>query len=48
MEVYVVLREDQNEHGFVDTSVSGIYQRLDVAQAHVKQWKADARAAAST
>jgi hypothetical protein len=25
MTVFVLLREDQNEHGYVDTSVAGVY-----------------------
>lgn len=44
MQVFVVIREDQNDHGFVDTSVSGIYRRREEAEAYVTQWKADARA----
>ncbi len=32
MTVYVLLREDQNEHGFIDTSIVGIYLGEDQAR----------------
>jgi hypothetical protein len=31
MTVYVLIREDQNEHGFVDTSVAGVFLERDAA-----------------
>ena len=32
MTVYVILREDQNPHGFVDTSVAGVFMEEDTAE----------------
>jgi hypothetical protein len=32
MTVFVLLREDQNDHGYVDTSVAGVYFERLVAQ----------------
>lgn len=32
MTVYVLIREDQNEHGFVDTSVAGVFLKQDAAE----------------
>ena len=32
MTVYVLIREDQNEHGYVDTSISGVFHNEQVAQ----------------
>jgi hypothetical protein len=32
MTVFVLLREDQNEHGYVDTSVAGVYLEKYVAR----------------
>ena len=32
MEVYLLIREDQNEHGFVDTGVIGVFQRKEDAE----------------
>jgi hypothetical protein len=43
MEVYVVIREDQNEHGFVDASISAIFLQRADAEAHVGQGKSNAR-----
>ncbi len=31
MTVYVLIREDQNEHRFVDTSVAGVFMEQDAA-----------------
>jgi hypothetical protein len=31
MTVYVLIREDQNEHGYVDTSIAGIFHTDHVA-----------------
>ena len=35
MTVYVLIREDQNEHGYVDTSITGIFQDEDAARQHL-------------
>jgi hypothetical protein len=32
MTVYVLLREDQNEHGYIDTSITGVYRDLRLAK----------------
>ena len=32
MTVYVLVREDQNEHGFVDTSITGVFRERRVAE----------------
>jgi len=32
MTVYVLLREDQNEHGYVDTSIAGVFRDAGVAR----------------
>lgn len=32
MTVYVLIREDQNEHGFVDTSIAGVFLEQGAAQ----------------
>ncbi len=39
MTVFLLIREDQNEHGYIDTSVTGVFE----AEAHAK-----AREAAET
>lgn len=44
MEVFVVIREDQNDHGFVDTSVWGIYRSRADAEAAARDGENDARA----
>jgi hypothetical protein len=44
MEVLVVIREDRNDHGFVDTGVCGVYRRRDEAEAAVREGEARARA----
>jgi hypothetical protein len=31
--VHVVIREDQNEHGFIDTSVGGLFRSRNDANA---------------
>jgi hypothetical protein len=43
MTVHVVIREDQNEHGFIDTSVVGLFRSRHEADAYVKSSIADAR-----
>jgi len=32
MTVFVLIREDQNEHGYVDTSIAGVFREADVAK----------------
>ena len=44
MDVFVVIREDQNDHGFVDTSVCGIYRNLADAEAAAREDGDEARA----
>ncbi len=34
MSVYLLIREDQNEHGFVDTSITGAFRDESVAREH--------------
>ena len=34
MMVYVLLREDQNEHGYIDTSIAGVFHDRRVAKKH--------------
>ena len=43
MIVHVVIREDQNEHGFIDTSVVGLFSSPNEADAFVKSSVAEAR-----
>ena len=32
MTVYILLREDQNEHGYIDTSIAGVFREARVAK----------------
>lgn len=32
MTVFVLIREDQNQHGYIDTSVAGVFQSEQVAR----------------
>ena len=32
MTVFVLIREDQNEHGYVDTSIAGVFREAGVAR----------------
>ena len=32
MHVHVLLREDRNDHGYIDTSVIGVYSELEAAR----------------
>jgi len=32
MRVYILLREDQNEHGYIDTSIMGVFRDARVAK----------------
>ena len=43
MIVHVAIREDQNEHGFIDTSVVGLFGSRNEADAFVKSSVAEAR-----
>ncbi len=36
MDVYILIREDQNDHGFVDTSISGVFATHESALAWMK------------
>jgi hypothetical protein len=43
MRVYVLVREDQNDHGFVDVSVDGIFRSKADAESLQRNEEADAR-----
>jgi hypothetical protein len=43
MTVYVLIREDQNEHGYVDVSIAGIFGDVRTAQEHEEAARARAR-----
>ncbi len=43
MTVYVVVREDQSEHGFVDASVVGLFRTEELAKEILKSSVAEAR-----
>lgn len=43
MTVWVLIREDQNQHGFVDTSVVGLFRTQKEANAVLKSSVAEAR-----
>jgi hypothetical protein len=47
MNVYVLIREDQNDHGFVDTSIEGVYTQECDAAAMKESEEQDARTAGS-
>ncbi len=32
MTVFVLIREDQNEHGYIDTSITGIFREARIAK----------------
>jgi hypothetical protein len=36
MDVYLLIREDQNDHGFVDTGVLGVFRRREDAERSLK------------
>lgn len=36
MTIYLLVREDQNQHGFVDTGVIGAYRKKEDAEAHLR------------
>jgi hypothetical protein len=44
VEVFVVIREDQNDHGFVDTNICGVFRSREGAEACVVDGKSEARA----
>ncbi len=37
MTVCVLIREDQNEHGYIDTSIAGVFQSEALARQHEEQ-----------
>ena len=43
MTVYVLVREDQSEHGFVDASIVGLFRSHDEATVLLKSSIAEAR-----
>jgi hypothetical protein len=43
--IYLLVREDQNDHGFVDTSVVGAYRAEAAAHARLEAEAAEAREA---
>ena len=45
MTVFVLIREDQNQHGFVDTSIAGLYSDLERARLQEQADRARAVAA---
>ena len=32
MRVFVLIREDQNEHGYIDTSITGVFREARIAK----------------
>ena len=36
MTIYLLVREDQNQHGFVDTGVIGAFRKKEDAEAHLR------------
>jgi hypothetical protein len=43
MTVFVLVREDQNEHGYVDTSIAGVFREAGVAKEVEALARLDAR-----
>lgn len=43
MTVFVLIREDQNEHGYVDTSIAGVFHTEHVAREHESVERRNAR-----
>lgn len=43
MTVYVLIREDQNDHGYVDFSIAGIFSDMRTAQEQEEVARARAR-----
>lgn len=43
MTVYVLIREDQNEHGYVDVAIAGIFHNERVARQYEEAERARAR-----
>ncbi len=40
MTVYVLIREDQNEHGYIDTSIVGVFSARSTADEHeAGEWR---------
>jgi len=44
MTVFVLVREDQNEHGFIDTSIAGVFHDQHAAAAEESRERLRARA----
>lgn len=44
MTVFVLVREDQNQHGYVDTSIAGIFHEQQAAAAEESRERLRARA----
>ncbi len=44
MTVYVLLREDQNDHGFIDTSIAGVFRDAHAADEQLTAERLQARA----
>lgn len=36
MTIYLLVREDQNQHGFVDTGVIGAFRKKEDAETHLR------------
>ncbi len=43
MTVFVLIRENQNEHGYVDTSIAGVFHHEHVAREHEAVERRNAR-----
>lgn len=43
MTIYLLIREDQNEHGFIDTSIAGVFLDERVARQHEASERRTAR-----
>lgn len=42
-QVHVVIREDQNQHGYIDSGIVGIFRRPSDAKAYVLKVESEAR-----
>jgi hypothetical protein len=43
MTVYILIREDQNQHGFIDTSIAGVFHNERDARSHEAVEQEEAR-----
>jgi hypothetical protein len=41
--VYILIREDQNEHGYIDASIAGVFHEEGVAREHQSKERERAR-----